>query len=312
MSVNLKKGQVISQFRILEILPEGNGGMATVVKAANINNSHNVALKLCRSSEYSAFNVNALKAEVGILQLLNHPGIVKIIPIQAEIGKQVFMERATEITGGPWFFVMEYLDGGSVGDLLKKTKTLSEEETGAIIYKLVSALDHIHSKGYAHNDIKANNVLFRKKLEANSTFDPVLIDFGITRKKERVQQDAGSLYYMAPEQLQEIRDERPPEMLLDGTKVDVYSIGVLMYKMLASKLPLSGLSEVGITTAIMTKTPTNPKQINAKISNHVNDLIMSCLAKHPDARPNNQQIKLAFKQYADCTFTSKISRGLFH
>ena len=286
--------------------------MAVVVRAKNTKNFNTVALKISKSSDFNAFNVNALKAEVRILQSMDHPGIVKILPIQAEIGKKVFMERATELSGSPWYFVMEYLEGGSVSDLLKKVKILTEEETGAIIFRVVSALEHIHSIGYAHNDIKASNILFRNTLVTKHPFDPVLIDFGITRKKEKVQQDAGSLFYMAPEQLQEIREERPPEVNIDGSKVDIYSIGVLLYRMLASKLPLSGISEVGVTTAIMTKTPTDPKSLNPKISNHMNDLIMACLAKHPDARPTDQQIKSTLRHYADNPFTSSISKGLFH
>ena len=311
MGTSLKKGQQISQFKIVEILPEGSGGMANVVKAQHNKTGSFLALKICRSSDFGNFSVNALKAEVEILRRLSHPGIVKIIPIESEIGKTVYMERATEVTGAPWFFAMEYLAGGSVGDLLKKIKNLTEGETGAIIFHVMRALDYIHHQGYSHNDIKMNNVLFRNLLEKNGQFEPVLIDFGITRKKERIQQDAGSLQYMAPEQLAEIRQERPPELAIDGTKVDVYAIGVLMYRMLAQKLPLNGISEVGITTAIMTKTPVEPNQINSQISPQVNELIMACLAKRPENRPTSKQIMLTLHQYADCRFTSYQSGGLF-
>ena len=108
-----------------------------------------------------------------------------------------------------------------------------------------------------------------------------------------------------------MRQERAPELVLDGAKVDVYAIGVLMYRMLAQKLPLNGISEVGITTAIMTKTPVEPNQINSQISPQINELIMACLSKRPETRPTNKQILLALHQYADCHFTSYQSGGLF-
>ncbi len=302
MAVKIKKGQNISNFRVIQCLPEANGGMAYIVKAQNLKNSDIVALKISKSSAFNDFNINALKAEVRILQILSHPGIVRIYPIQSEIGKRVYMERAVELKGSPWFFIMEFLDGGSVADLIKKNKTLTEELTGAIIYRVVDTLEYIHHSGYAHNDIKASNILFRYPLGNNQHFEPVLIDFGITSRKERVQKDAGSLFYMAPEQLQEIRRQRPPEMSIDYSKVDTYAVGVLLYRMLAGKLPLSGKSETGVTTAILTKMPSSPQSLNSKISNLMNDLIMACLAKRPEARPTDNQIKSALKQYADFVY----------
>ena len=116
---------------------------------------------------------------------------------------------------------------------------------------------------------------------------------------------------MAPEQLQEMRQQWPPEMRIDYSKVDTYAIGVLLYRMLAGKLPLSGKSETGVTTAILTKTPSSPQSLNPKISNHMNDLIMACLAKRPEARPTDNQIKSVLKQYADYIPSSDRPRGLF-
>ena len=311
MTLKIKKGQNISHFQVIECLPETNGGMAVIVKALNLKNSNVVALKISKSSDFNDFNINALKAEVRILQILSHPGIVKIYPIQSEIGKKVYMERAVEIKGSPWFFIMEFLEGGSIADLIKKNKTLSEEETSAIMYHVVDTLEYIHNSGYAHNDIKASNILFRSSLNSNQSNQPVLIDFGITSRKDRVQKDAGSLFYMAPEQLQEMRQQWPPEMRIDYSKVDTYAIGVLLYRMLAGKLPLSGKSETGVTTAILTQTPSSPQSLNSKISNHMNDLIMACLAKRPEARPTDNQIKSALKQYADFVASSDHPRGLF-
>jgi len=104
MTLKIKKGQNISHFQVIECLPETNGGMAVIVKALNLKNSNVVALKISKSSDFNDFNINALKAEVRILQILSHPGIVKIYPIQSEIGKKVYMERAVEIKGSLGFY----------------------------------------------------------------------------------------------------------------------------------------------------------------------------------------------------------------
>ena len=88
MAAALKKGQKISQFRIVEILPEGSGGMANVVKAQHITNGNVLALKVCRSSDFGNFSVNALKAEVEILRRLNHPGAIRWIMLLNSAGKE--------------------------------------------------------------------------------------------------------------------------------------------------------------------------------------------------------------------------------
>jgi len=72
---------------------------------------------------------------------------------------------------------------------------------------------------------------------------------------------------------------------------------------------LSGKSETGITTAILTKMPSSPQSLNPKISNHMNDLIMACLAKQPEARPTDKQIRFALRQYADYTLSAERSRS---
>jgi len=99
MATKIKKNQLISNFRVIECLPESNGGMAYIVKAQNIKNSDIVALKISKSSEFNDFNINALKAEVRILQILSHPGIVRIYPIQSDIGKKYIWKGLLNLKG---------------------------------------------------------------------------------------------------------------------------------------------------------------------------------------------------------------------
>jgi serine/threonine-protein kinase len=288
MGIEIKKGQVIAQFTVEELLPEGSGGMATVVHARGRDGSE-VALKISHTTT-ERFYADALLAEVEILRKLSHPGVVKIKPIHTSNGKIRFVERAVELNGHPWFFAMEFLEGGSLKDYLKKVNLLTFGEACSIAYEVAKALNYIHSQGYVHNDVKIDNVLFRRKIEKDSAFVPVLIDFGIAAKISRVQQDAGSLQWMSPERLQEVRKELPPEIKIDATKVDVYSVGVLMYRMLTAKMPFNGITEKGITNAIMYKTPVHITSLNSSIPPRLDDLINRCLAKRPDARPTTEQL----------------------
>jgi len=107
MGIEIKKGQVIAQFTVEELLPEGSGGMATVVCAVGHDGSK-VALKISHAAT-ERYYADALLAEVEILRKLNHPGVVKIIPIKTDGGKIRFVERAVELKDQPWFFAMEFL-----------------------------------------------------------------------------------------------------------------------------------------------------------------------------------------------------------
>jgi serine/threonine-protein kinase len=288
MGIEIKKGQVIAQFTVEELLPEGSGGMATVVCAVGHDGSK-VALKISHAAT-ERYYADALLAEVEILRKLNHPGVVKIIPIKTDGGKIRFVERAVELKDQPWFFAMEFLEGGSLKDYLKKVGTITFGEACFIALEVVKALNYIHSQEYAHNDVKIDNVIFRKDIEKYHVFEPVLIDFGIASKLRRIQADAGSLQWMAPERLQQVRKELPPEIKVDATKVDVYSVGILLYRMLTSKMPFSGKTEHGITSAIMYKTPDNITTINSSVPSGLNNLIHRCISKRPEVRPTTQQL----------------------
>jgi serine/threonine-protein kinase len=301
MAESIRKGQSISQFVVKDLLPEGSGGMAIVVQATR-NDGAEVALKVCRSVSDPFFS-NALKAEAEILQKMDHPGVVKILPIHSDIGRKLYMERATEITGHPWYFVMEYLGGGSLRDYLKKISALTPGEAAFIGREVALALGHIHSKGYAHNDIKTDNIMFRHSVVMNSSYEPVLIDFGIAAKLKRIQQDVGSILWMSPERLDESRGAIAPE-IIDAAKVDIYAMGVLLYKMLTTKMPFSGVNEKSITTAIRQKIPEHVSVINQKVPKGFDELIIACMEKRPEARPPISQLTKELAYYSTNEITT--------
>jgi serine/threonine-protein kinase len=284
--------------------------MATVVRAVG-KDGIEVALKISRLAS-DPFYATALKAETEILQKLDHPGVVKIYPIHSDIGKMVYMERATELTGHPWFFVMEFLEGASLRDYLKQVNILTPGEATAVARDVSLALSYVHSKGYTHNDVKTDNILFRKLLTKNSCFEPVLIDFGIAAKIRRIQRDAGALQWMSPERLHQVREELAPEVQVDPVKVDVYAVGVLLYRMLTTKMPFTGLTDSGVTSAILYKTPESIHTVNPKVPPDLDELILSCMAKRPEARPTTSQLVTELKRYAEDRLVSlPKAKGIF-
>ncbi len=307
MSAAIKKGQKIAQFAVKELLPEGSGGMATVVRAIG-SNGKEVALKISHSA-----NDSFLMHESQILQELDHPGIVKILPIHTEIGKTSYYQRAIELAGHPWFFVMEFLEGGSLSDWLKKVNVLTPGEASFIAREVAKALEYIHSRNFAHNDIKTDNVLFRRKLEKGNSIEPVLIDFGIAARTKRIQTDAGSLLWMSPERFLEVKGEGPaPEVKVDPKKVDVYAVGVLLYRMLTSKMPFTGMTEKRITERILKEKPQDVVASNSKVPPELSDLILSCMSKRAELRPTTHQLIKELSQYStDHIVVESKGKGFF-
>ena len=292
----LKSGNIVGAFAVGELFEDGRGGMARVVKAVQRRGyRREVALKISRTGTMQEYFYAALQKEVEILQKLNHPGVVDLIPVSA--AKNPYKERAIEITGSPWYFGMEYLRGGSLQATLNRSELLSIEEAAAICYQLSAALVYIHVLGFSHNDIKPENVLFRHKLRQKERLEPVLIDFGVAVKLVKQQAD-GSVVYMAPERLHEavatqFVDEK------DLTKSDVWSMGILLYRMLVGREPFLGLTDRGISSAILHAQPEPMLNKRAVISPEINAFVLDgCLAKDPGNRVSMQSFHEFIGQYA--------------
>jgi serine/threonine-protein kinase len=301
-------GVKIGPFTIAESLPAGHGGMARVF-VATVNNREadgeslpeRVALKIARvtpadrpgSSSEQAFYFEALNNEVETLKRLRHPNIVRLFPIPRGLPRNPYAARATELDGNPWFCAMEFLGGGSLEDRIRALGALSLNEGMEIAYQIGLAIDHIHAKGLAHLDLKPENVLFRypvPKDVRNITPRPVLIDFGIAAKMRMVAPPAGSLAFMPPERIRLLRGETAPEQVGDQSKVDVYGLGVILYRMLTGKLPYENLPRNELTSAILSTAPQPPRQLNPDIPPKVEELMMAALEKEPLQRPPIEEV----------------------
>ena len=144
--------------------------------------------------------------------MLKHPGIVRLLPIQLDERRYSYMARADEAPGQPWYFVMEYLAGGTVEELLRQQHALDATLAVEIVHQVGVALDYIHTSGYAHLDLKTNNIVFRKPVVAGVAPEAVLIDFGAAQKAmRRAEVEAGALMYLPPERVRVLVGDSGPK-----------------------------------------------------------------------------------------------------
>jgi len=279
-------------YRIIKPLGNGYGNMAEVYLATvgDINNpppESLVVIKISRAEEKNqAFFQDTIQNEAIRLRNLQGKGIVRILPLQTnnEMRQAVFEGRASALPGNPWFLVLEYLEGGSLRDLLTSHQKLEVKFSLEVIHSLAETLDQIHQLNQVHLDIKPENILFRNKLGSGAPVEPVLIDFGIARNIGQSGLEASTLIYAPPERVQQNR--MPPETLPSpAPSMDVYSLGVVLYQMVTGRRPFDGRGVKHISTAIVQGNPTIPSTYSQSVSQELDDLILRILHKRSQQRP---------------------------
>ncbi|MFQ5942832.1 MAG: serine/threonine-protein kinase [Anaerolineales bacterium] len=296
---DIKTGRQIGDFKIVEVYPEGRGGMSRVVRAKPTGDSESqAALKISRTGGNQDYFFAAIQKEVEILQKLDHRGVVRLRRVSA--GKNPYKERAVQIMGTPWFFGMECLQGGSLEAYLRGLGPLSLGEAAAICHQVGTSLEYIHRSGFAHNDVKPDNILFRRELRIGDRLEPVLIDFGVAAKLVKPQLD-GSVVYMAPERLQESRDPSAPEVLAkaDPSKADVWSMGILLYRLLVGREPFQGITDRSITSAILRGMPQSMMKRRQDLPKGLDEFVIEgCLAKDPKLRVDMRDYNAVIDRYS--------------
>jgi len=287
-----------------------SGGFATVWLAREADQPEPVALKIGRLSDDPGYDRSIIK-EAEIIQRLHHPGIVRLFLLPRDDRSPVAYARAIELHGHPYFFAMEYLSGGTLADYLKAVKQLPLPEAAAIGLTVARALDHMHLLGYAHNDLKLENIVFRYPIQAGYAFTPTLIDFGIATRV-RLQAEAGSFYIMSPEQLAQAKMLSAPEVgdAVDHTKVDVWGMGVLLYRMLGGRLPFDGRDERSVTSRILKSRPQSLLELSKEIPPEIDSIIIDgCLAKNPAYRLSLVELGQTLRAWGDNVVASRDMGG---
>lgn len=291
---NLPRGSTVGAYpyKLLRPLGQGEGGMshiylATMGDIEQPREEDLVAVKIANiGSQHSQFHVSALDNEIEHLRKLRHPGIVRLYRIQGQtLPPNPIFSAQSNLPGRPWFSVMEYLSGGSLADLLKREKRLEPGLALQIVHELALALAHIHKHEMVHLDIKPENVVFRQPIRPGA-IDPVFVDFGIARGLGQVGLEASTLQYSPPERIihSESKNLPPETMSKPHPSMDIYSLGLVLYKMVAGRLPFEG-SRQSVTSAILQGNPTEPSRYEPAIKTELDRLIISAIHKDPAQRP---------------------------
>ena len=251
----------------------GGGGMSRTYLALEHALNRRVVVKVLAPELLAGISVERFRREVLLAAQLQHPQVVPVL-------------AAGDAGGLPWFS-MPYVDGDSLRRRLE-SGPLGTGEVISILRDVARALAYAHAQGVVHRDIKPDNVL----LSAGSA---TVTDFGIAKAitaartggdgrhatLTQVGTSIGTPTYMAPEQA--AADPNADH------RVDLYAFGVMAYELIAGQPPFQGSTPARLLAAHMTESPRDLRSIRGDVPGALAELIMACLAKDPDARP--QQAK---------------------
>lgn len=251
-----------NRYEIIEKI--GGGGMALVYKAkCNLLNRY-VAIKVLRSEFVNDKTVlEKFRKESQASASLSHPNIVNIYDVGEE--------------GDIYYIVMEYVEGKTLKEVIKKKGVLSADEIFEFSRQIALALKHAHSNHIIHRDIKPHNILVTEDNRAKVT------DFGIALAATsstitNTGSVIGSVHYFSPEQARGgYTDE----------KSDLYSLGVVMYEMATGKVPFEGDRPVTVALKHIQEEADKPSEHNLSIPKGLEAIIIKLMQKEQSVRYSN-------------------------
>ena len=258
--------KVIGRYEIVEEL--GRGAMGSVFKARDpavgrivaLKTIHTTALEGAQSEEYRTRFYREARAS-GVLA---HPGIVPVF----DVG---------EDAGAP-FLVMEFVEGRTLADAVKKGERYTLDRVCEIGQQLADALGYAHRQGVIHRDIKPANILMTSRAVYGSE-RPRITDFGIAKLAASEITTTGQLLgtpaFMPPEQF--------TGSPIDG-RADLFSLGVILYSLATGEQPFSGETMTAVSYKVVYTEPIPPAKLNPAIPARLEAVILKCLAKSPADR----------------------------
>ena len=243
----------------------GHGGMATVYRAQDLKHQRLVALKVLRPELAAVLGQERFLREVWVTARLNHPHILPLLD--------------SGVADGLLYYVMPYVEGESLRDRLGREKQLPLDDALQIAREVAEAMSYAHGHGVVHRDIKPENIL----LESGHA---VVADFGIARAigvagGERLTETGavvGTPAYMSPEQTEGRAD-------LDG-RSDLYSLGCVLYEMLAGRPPFVGPTRESVVHQHLTAEPPSIVSLRPAVPGWTAAALSRALAKTPADRFN--------------------------
>ena len=246
------------RYEILEVI--GHGGMAVVYKARCHRLNRLVAIKILKDelTQDEEFR-RRFHAESQAVAALSHPNIVSVYDVSTSDDAD--------------YIVMELIDGITLKQYMEKKGVLNWKETLHFAIQIAKALDHAHSRGIVHRDIKPHNVMVLKNGSVK------VADFGIAQvmsKSNTLTKEAlGSVHYISPEQAKGGRVD---------SRSDLYSLGVVMYEMMTGRAPYDGETPVAVAIQHINGKAAMPSTLNPNIPGGLEQIIMKAMDKEPIKR----------------------------
>jgi serine/threonine protein phosphatase PrpC len=270
VTTDIEVGQVLDdRFEITEAIHRS--GMSTVFTATDRRNGTTVALKVpLMNLEADPAFYSRFEREEEIGKALDHPGILKIIPVEQKSRP---------------YIVMEYVKGQTLDRLMQTVGLLPVADTLRIASRICDALEYMHNHGVIHRDLKPSNIMLCDDGSLR------IMDFGIakTEAMRRItfggfSPTMGTPDYMAPEQIKGKRGDQ---------RTDIYSLGAILYEMFTGQVPFQGPNVYAVMNSRLVGDPPAPRKVNPELSPQIEEIILHAMERDPSKRyPSAAAMKL--------------------
>ena len=254
MSIEIEVGQVLDErFEIYEAIHRSS--MSTIFRAHDRHSGETVAVKVpLMTLEADPAFYSRFEREEQIGKTLDHPGFLKIVPVEHKSRP---------------YIVMEFVHGQTLNSIMQSVGILPIPDTLKIASRLCDTLEYMHSRGVIHRDLKPSNIM----LCDDGTLR--IMDFGIAKNEAMRRITFGSFSptmgtpdYMAPEQVKGKRGTQ---------RTDIYSLGTILYEMLTGQVPFQGPNLYAVMNARLTTDPPAPRTLNPEISPQIEDIVLHAM-----------------------------------
>ncbi len=272
---DLPAGTEVGEYRLQEKL--GEGGFGAVYRAVHAVIGKVAAVKILQLAYSSSPQmVSRFVAEARAVNQIRHKNIIDIFAFG-------------RLTDGRHYFVMELLEGESLQQLLSREGRLPVERALKILRPVARALDAAHAAGIAHRDLKPDNVFLAHDEDSGTV--PKLLDFGIAKlldstssgHKTETGTPIGTPHYMSPEQCRGLSVDQ---------RTDVYSFGILTYRILTGELPFDARTSLDVMFQQIHQHPRPVSMVQSELPDSFDEPIAAMLAKEPVDRPESVETAL--------------------